>query len=308
MVPTWSIRSCCWVTATAHRALASVPDSAEAWKQLGLIETLRITIGDAIAARTRKPFDPLFDLPVMRATYALQRADQLRPGDFLTLFTLETLDEPRGMLESALPRLRRLESLAAINEIQRTAQEAARARIEVLEARVGPEPRGDWKNLEELERTFGSLLERGRVASAAALLERAYRPRERSWEVTDRLATLRLHLGQPAEARAVWQSAALVPRPGLREARVAATYLIEEDYESARRHYREAIAAEPTLFEALYGIAVLEADAGRRQEAREAATAAVEQAPSDVARLAAREILAETAAESPGSVGLETAE
>lgn len=278
-----------------QRALTSAPDSAEAWKQLGMIEMLRITIGpEAMAARVRQPFDPIFDLSLLRASYALGRAEELRPGDFLTLYTLENLYESRGMLETARPMLHRIEGMKSINATQRAVQQQAGARIAMMDARLGPVPKTDWKNLEELERAFGMLVERGRVASAAALLEQAYPARGRSWEVADRLATLRLHLGQPAKARAIWEGVAHVPRPGLRMARVAATYLIEENPEAARRHYRQAIEAEPTQFEALYGLAVLEADAGRREPARMAANAAIAQAPSDVARIEARKVLAAT--------------
>lgn len=277
----------------AHRALSLDPESADAWKQLGLIEMLRLRAPEeaAIGRRVREPFDPVLDLRALRVTHALDRAARLSGGDFLTLLTLERFYEARGMAEAALPLLGRLGTLRAINPLQREVRDELPARIAALESRLGPPPSGSWDNRESLERAVALHLGRGRVASAADLLERAYPPAERSWEVTDRLATLRLHLGQPAAARAAWQAAAQVPRPGLRESRLGMTYLIEEDPESARRHFLRALEVEPTLFDAHYGLAVLESDAGRRGPAHAAAGAAVEHAPSDEARAAAREIL-----------------
>jgi tetratricopeptide (TPR) repeat protein len=156
---------------------------------------------------------------------------------------------------------------------------------------LGPEPPTEWKNMAELDRNYRALLDSGRVAKAADLLESAYPIASRPWDVTDRLATLRLHLGRPDLAKAIWEDAVAPPRPALRTARVAAAELVLDETESARNHFLDALKIEPKLFEALYGLAVLERDAGNADATVTAARRALDSAPNDIARKAARAIL-----------------
>ena len=59
----------------ARRVLHLVPDSSEAWKLLGQIELFRaFPTSDARSPRFRASFDPVLDLSMVRATYALRRA------------------------------------------------------------------------------------------------------------------------------------------------------------------------------------------------------------------------------------------
>ena len=74
----------------------------------------------------------------------------------------------------------------------------------------------------------------------------------------------------------------------MREARIGTTYLAENDFESARKHYRLALDAKPDLFEALYSLAVLEADAGDAAAAFALGKKAAAAAPNDASRTAAR--------------------
>ena len=86
----------------------------------------------------------------------------------------------------------------------------------------------------ELDRVVTGLLATGRAAAAADILEKANPPERASWDVLDRMATLRLHLGEPARARALWQKGlGEAPDPAVAAARIGATYLAEEDFESA---------------------------------------------------------------------------
>ncbi len=276
----------------AHRALRANPDSAEAWKLLGQIEQLR----DPLASpepipRYRMAFDPIHDLSIVRATVALRNALERGADDFTTLGSLANVYRTRGMLEASIPILERLTQLTPINRMQANLQSETAAALPGLKASLGSSQPASWKNLSELDRAVSTRLDLGRVEEAARLLEDAYGPEGRTWELIDRIATLRLHLGQTDQARALWQSAVSVPRPALKMARVAVTYLAQDDYTAARGAYHEALAIEPGLFEALYGLAVLEADAGRRAAARAAAKSAMETAPSDVARTAVRELL-----------------
>ncbi len=145
----------------------------------------------------------------------------------------------------------------------------------------------------ELDRVVTGLLATGRAAAAADILEKANPPERASWDVLDRMATLRLHLGEPARARALWQQGlGEAPDPAVAAARIGATYLAEEDFESARRAYRRALAAKPDLFEACYSLAVLEQDAGDATAAYELAKQAVASAPNDRSREAAAMIAA----------------
>ena len=87
--------------------------------------------------------------------------------------------------------------------------------------------------------------------SAAVLLEKASPPERAPWDMRDRIATLRLHLGEPARA-ARWENGLSPSRnPGYAKSRIGTTYLAENDFESGRKHYREALEAKPDLFEAL---------------------------------------------------------
>ena len=161
-----------------------------------------------------------------------------------------------------------------------------------LRQALGPAPSSStaWKNLAELDQLVTDELSKGQAGTAAETLERAYPPSKAPWEIVDRVATLRLHLGEPEKARALWQEASSVPRPAVREARMGAAFLAEGRFDEARRSYEQALAADPALFEARYGLAVLEQDDGHASAAYEHALAAIESAPSDVARAAARAI------------------
>ncbi|MHB1558352.1 MAG: tetratricopeptide repeat protein, partial [Isosphaeraceae bacterium] len=147
-------------------------------------------------------------------------------------------------------------------------------------------------NLAELVGLVTKLLATGRAATAADVLEKANPPERSSWDVLDRLATLRLHLGEPARARSLWQLGAKTATDrAIATARIAATYLAEENFDAASKHYRLALEANPNLFEAAYGLAVLEQDAGNAEAAFELATKAAALAPNDRSRESAALIL-----------------
>ena len=276
----------------ARKALLARPDDPDAWKQLALYETLREpTLGTKVP-RFQGPFDPVFDLSVVRATYAARRALAGAPGDFLSLLWLDRLYEDRAMTEEAVGALEEIANASTINPHQVEQQEVARGRLPGLRASLGPAPPTAWRNLSELGRIVNGLYAQGRVATAADYLERAQPPKSRSWDDADRIATLRLHLGEPGRARGLWQAAPAPPAAGLREARVAACRLAEGDFGAARASYRAAVRANPGLFEAWYGLAVLEQDDGHAPEALDAARKAEAVAPGEVARSAARSVAA----------------
>jgi len=275
----------------ARRVARADPGGADGWKLLGQFETLREPPGEPVP-RFRLPFDPVFDLATARATYAFRRALAAAPDDFLTLLLLSKLFEARRMTEAALPILDRLARVPTINGMQGDQQAVAAAGRAAAAGALGPPPPARWENVSELDRIVDGLLAAGRAGTAADYLERDRPPGAMSWTEADRVATLRLHLGEPTHARAVWRGAVAPPRPGLREARVAATLLVEGSTDAARDAYRAAAAADPALFEAHYGLAVLELDDGRANPTRDAARKAVVVAPTDVARTAARSLIA----------------
>jgi hypothetical protein len=272
-----------------RRILAADPESLEGWKLLGKLEMVREPMaGDGTPVpRYRLPFDPVHDLSAIRATFDLRRALERAPRDFLTLTLLQSLYQARGMDEAELPVITQLEQVQPLNRDQALFVASAPERRRQLEARLGPQPPAHWENLSDLDQVVTGLLAHGRARSAAELLESAYPPEHRPWEVADRLGTLWLHLGDPARARAVWERAAN-PSAALHRARLAVTHLVEGHFDLASRLYREGA---PDLFEAQYGLAVLEQDAGRAAAALAAALAAQETAPNDVARSAAGTIV-----------------
>jgi len=275
----------------ARRVLRRAPNSFEGWKYLGQIELFREPPLSP-SPRFRASFDPVFDLSIVRATYALRRATDLAPRDFATLLSMRLAYDHRLMHEAALPILDRMAALYATNLNQAAEQaKAPAARADYL-TKLGSPAASTWENLSDLDQIVTAHLAAGRAESAALLLERAYPLETAPWEIIDRIATLWLHLGEPARAREIWEKATKVPRPAVRLARIGTAYLVEGDFDTARRHYQRAIAAQPDLFEPHYCLAVLEQDAGDAGSAYEQARQALFAAPHDSARSAARSVAA----------------
>jgi tetratricopeptide (TPR) repeat protein len=278
----------------ARSILRQEPGSFEGWKNLGQIELNR----DATVVpspRLRTPFDPVSDLSLFRATYALRRALEVVPTDFMTLVQLKAAFDARMMNEAALPVVDEISRLRTKNLYQAELQAlAGPARAELLR-KMGPAPATSWANLSALDQIVTAQLASGRAESAAALLEQAYRSQQAPWEIVEKIATLRLHLGEPSRARDWLQQATSIPRPGLRDARIATTYLVEGDFVAARRYYHQALEIEPDLLEARYCLAVLEQDAGLASAAHAEALRVVEAARNDALRSAARAITTATA-------------
>jgi tetratricopeptide (TPR) repeat protein len=284
------VRPLVWLGLDECRAiLRERPDSAVGWQLLGQIELNRDPApAPPPSHRYRLPFDPVLDLSAVRATYALRLAVERDPEDIRTPVMLEEAYARRGMHEAALGVLDRVVEVAARHplgaQVLREAEDRRRVHAEAL----GGQPSMTWRNLAELDRLVTTLLGTGRAQSAAEVLEKANPPERSSWDVLNRMATLRLHLGEPGRARALWQQGmGEAPDPAVAEARIAATYLAEEDLDAARQAYRRALAAKPGLFEACYGLAVLEADAGDATATLELAKTAIAAAPDDRSREAA---------------------
>jgi tetratricopeptide (TPR) repeat protein len=274
----------------ARQIIRQAPESFEGWKNLGQIELHRGP--PAVSSpRFRAAFDPVYDLSAVRATYALSRALELEPDDFRTNLELKNAYDRRLMTEAALVVLERMASLHPKNAAQRAMlAQIGPARAEYLR-KLGRRLPFTWRNLSELDQIVSAQLAAGRAESAAALLERANPSGSAPWEVVDRIATLRLHLGEPDVARELWETAAPPSQAGIQAARIGTTYLVENDFDAARRHYRQALEADPTLFEAWYCLAVVAQDDGDAVSALDLARKALAVAPDDNARAAARLII-----------------
>lgn len=274
----------------ARRVVESDPASLEGWKSIGYCMLLRDPSGPS--ARCRAPFDPVMDLAAFRATYALRRASTLAPKDFLTLTLMKSVYEGREMYQPLRPIYDRILEHSPINPKQQELYDAVEVAMPGLIRRLSEPTPTSWNNLDDLDRLVNNELAMGRVETAVRLLESAHPSGKASWEAVDRLSTLLLHLGEPDRARKHLQGIVNLPRPALKDARLAVCDLVEGRSENARQAYLRAIEAEPNLFEAHYGLAVLEHDEGRAAEAFQQATAAVNCAGNDMARSAAQAIAA----------------
>ena len=280
----------------AREARRLDPDDAAPWAFAAAMELGRVDdIGSPVRRRRfLRPFDPTLDLHGARVATFAGRALRLEPDHQIAMSALLGLLLQREMHEAALPILQR----AAARRPRSPSQAAGRARLlpqlDRVRTALGPMPRIDVRNGDRIRRSVDALLANGRVESAADLLERQYPPVERDWATADRIATLRMHLGQPERARAAWRSVARPPDPALREARVAASYYAEDDLENALDAYRDALALDPDSFEGHYGLALASFDLGRADDALDAAQHAAEVAP-DASRRAAADAIARDA-------------
>jgi tetratricopeptide (TPR) repeat protein len=278
----------------ARRILRENPGSIEGLKALGQIELLRNPPVQA-GPRFRASFDPVLDLSQVRATYALRRGLEVAPYDPLMLLLLRIAYDSRDMSEAALDVINTMAAIRPSNEYQRDQRSKAITNRPDYQRRIGPALPTTWRNLSELDQIVTAQLAAGRAASAAELLERATPPQRASWQIVDLMATLRLHLGEPAQARRLWEQASSVKDPGLRDSRIAATYLVQGDFEAARHSYQQALEASPDLFEAHYSLAVLEQDDGHSQAAYDAARRAMKTATDEAGRAAARTLASSVA-------------
>jgi tetratricopeptide (TPR) repeat protein len=272
------------------------PGAVDGWKNAGLIELIRdLLLDDKPIPRFRLPFDPVFDLSFARGTYSLSKALEIDPDDSTVLYYLADSYQKRGMDEVVLPLWEKYLRQPNKNLTMQSVKARAASQITLLRSKLGGSPKTAWANRAELEPLVADLLNSGRASTAADVMEKAYRPEARPWEWADRLAILQLHLGRPAEARSTWLAASTDVPAATRLARVAVTYLVEGDFDNARKSFKEAIATDPRSFEAHYGLAVLEQDAGFADEAVAEARISERLAPNDNSRAASRIIATSTA-------------
>jgi tetratricopeptide (TPR) repeat protein len=267
----------------ARRLAIDEPRRGEAWKYLGQLLMLREPMAESIA-RFRQAWDPAVDLNAVQSIYALEQASRLAPGDFTTEQSLFGLASARGLRALAVKHLESLLALRPINRGQREMQRELDPLLPRLQSQLATDPLPGITSRDALESWLARVLDAGDLDHAARGLEQAYPPPARVWPIADRLASWRMHLGQPAAAEALWRDARDVARPGLQQARIGQARMVELRDADARDALHAARRLEPGLFEALYSLAVLERDAGDPDATWEAATAALAIAPSDSAK------------------------
>ncbi len=295
-----------WLGLDYARRLRDVdPTGLDGSKQAGLLNFLRDPIlSEQPIPRFRFPFDSTIDLPLVTASYQLGKSLTIDPEDGTCIYYLANLDAMRGMDESALPLLERFTLQPDKNLTQQDAKARVLDQVAEVRRRLGPTPETKWANLSELEQVFDRLVRSGRPRTAVDVVELGHRDDARPWAWADRLATIRLHLGQPARAREIWRSATSAPSQALQSSRVGMTYLVEGNLESARKSFDEAVDRDPGLFEAHFGLATLEQGAGRADAAVASARLAEQYAPNDRCRKLAGQIIAEASPYSRGSIRL----
>ena len=265
----------------AREARRQDPGAADPWAFAAALELGRIDdIGSPVRHRRYlRPFDPTSDLHAARVATFAGRALRVDADQQIAMSALLGLFLQREMHEAVLPILQRATARRPRSPSQATGRARLLPQLDRIRSELGPEPRIDVRNGDRIRRSVDALLASGRVESAAELLERQYPPPERDWTTADRIATFRMHLGQPDLARRAWQSVAEPPDPALREARVAASYYAEDDLDAALESYRDALALGPDSFEARYGLALTAFDLGHADLALDAAQGAADIAP-----------------------------
>lgn len=276
----------------ARQARAMLPGEPEPWAFAAAMELGRVGLASAGPDRRYlQPFEPIRDLHPARVASFARGALAIDPDQTIALSALLGLALQRGMDDVAVPLLERAVAQRPRTQTQSQTRDAYRDRLSQTVARLGPEPRVDVSNGDRIRRSVDALLASGRVEQAVALLEQQYPIGERDWPTADRIATLLMHLGHPGRARDSWRSVADPPDPALRQARVAASYYAEDDLDAARDAYQLALDADPRSFDAHFGLALVEHDAGRAPDALSAAREALGLAPDEPSRAASQAII-----------------
>jgi tetratricopeptide (TPR) repeat protein len=218
------------------------------------------------------PWDVAPGLLWAQATYCYRQALQLNPGEVGALLSLHDSFKARRMHDAQ----------QEVVDLMRQARSSNGSRAAV-KAPAAPTVKGAverlpaWADRDGLSRAIAELLANGRPAAAVRLFatagERQIVP---SWPASDSVATALLHLGRPAAARRVWERAAEPPSPAVRLARLATAALAALDFPTAEREYRAAIALDPKLGEAQFGLALLFTQLGDAKGAVTAARAALQ--------------------------------
>lgn len=202
------------------------------------------------------------DLSWVQATYCIHRALEQQPDNASGWRYLAMSYGRRRMIEAELAASARwLQFDAKIHTSQRNQIEALRRSFTAKRPLENP--------AQSFAETVASLVREGRSQTAVRRIEDRSRI-SWTWPIAERIASLYLHLGRPADARRVWDQAGNCPSPALKDCRLAATFWVERNFDAALRHYHGAREKEPELAEIYWGLAMLHSELGDAEAAWDA--------------------------------------
>jgi tetratricopeptide (TPR) repeat protein len=219
-----------------------------------------------------------------QAIFCYRRALEREPGQIRALFSLFQTYQAMRMIDarrSVATLMRRAWATATGGDSN--AVGVADPDTTRLDSVSDEERLPAWEGPDGLSLAIAGLLRQGRAEAAARLFDMAEaRGITAEWPARDRVATVLLYLGRPAEAGRVWERAPNAPSPALRLARIATAELAALDDPAAEKTYRAALKLDPSLCEAWFGLALLYTERGDPSEALTAAREGLRQNPTSV--------------------------
>ena len=240
------------LSAALDRAPAALDEQPlAAWTVLGTCHWDMMTDLKAKPARPGDAWDPARGLTWAQATYCFRQALLLNPDDRAASQLLAASFDFRDMSDAAQTVARKLAGRPAFDPVQ-------------------PEDLAQ-SSPSDILGGLSELLKRSFPEACLDLYEKASRLHllELDWELAERVAPVYLHLGRPAEARRLWQNAVRAPE-ALQLCRLADTYWVERDFQTALGLYTKAAARDAKLGEARWGLAMLLNQLGRAVPSRQA--------------------------------------
>jgi hypothetical protein len=231
-----------WLLAALDRAelaLEEDPQSAGVWTILGNCYWNLNPHLHQKPPSPSAPWDPATGLSWAQSTYCFRQALQRAPSDERVL---QALLRSFGVRQMADAQRAMAIQLLAPDTLPAEQTMALRRLVD----RIGPAPSVPaGANVSEVIRR---LLKAGRPAQAVRFAAEKGPPRGEPgwpWQTADALAGAAMHLGQPEQARAIWQNALNPPSEAVRRERLASTFWVERDFEESVRQYSRAWSAEP---------------------------------------------------------------
>jgi len=285
----WARPMTVWGSRISRALLDLDPTRIDAWKLLAQFEQLRDEstanlVGSSRSQAPRRPdrpLDPIDDGHSLRAAYALRRALEIAPNDFLSLALLAKLYQDGGLWDAERNVIERLSRLTAINPLQTREIESARARLSELNRLIPNQTPPRWENRDDLERSLERLLASGRAQTAAEWLTQSAPDLTTSWERADLTARLWCRLGNPDQAARIWNAAPDSTPPGLKARRLAMAAFARFDLDMTQAHLNDARTSRPDDFETWWLAALVALDRADGPTALNALTHARDLLPAD---------------------------
>jgi tetratricopeptide (TPR) repeat protein len=252
----------------AHLALNENAEQVGIWTVLGNCHWGLVPDQGGPPANLADGWDPFAGLTWAQATYCHHRALERKPTDSRLVQTMYRLFAVRRMVDAQRTMGERLLALGHLPPEEAGA-------IQRLVRQVGPARSVRGPLPENAAGLVSNLLRAHRLEEVTRLDEAAQRQGLAwPWPVAEQVASAWMHLGQPAQARRVWERA-LPAAPAVQLSRVAGTYWVERDFETALRLYTQARQADPRLSEPCWALAWMHTQLGQAEPALEACRAAL---------------------------------